>query len=140
MHRCAGEEHGGGHHAPTWVLVAPLVAGLIGLIAAIYQYMGRDPLKPGLIREGGLLYEFLKNRWYIDRLYQILFQEPARIVGRFLWKSGDEATIDGGGPNGLAKLMNLGAQRTVGLQSGFLFHYAFVMLLGVIILLSLIVF
>ncbi|GGY43067.1 NADH-quinone oxidoreductase subunit L [Parvularcula lutaonensis] len=136
----ADEEHGGSHDIPIWVLWAPLIAGTLGLIAAMYQYLGEDPLKPGLIREGGLLYEFLKNRWYIDRLYQILFQEPARIIGRVLWKYGDEAIIDGGGPNGLAKLMIIGAQRAVSLQTGFVFHYAFVMLLGVIILLSLIVF
>ncbi|NNU15256.1 NADH-quinone oxidoreductase subunit L [Parvularcula sp. ZS-1/3] len=133
----AEENHGGGHHFPAWVLVAPMAAGLIGLLFAWFQYLqpGKDPLRKGMIAPGGMFYEFLANRWYIDRLYQILFQEPARIVGRFLWKRGDENTIDGGGPNGLARLMNLGAQRTVGLQSGFVFHYAFVMLLGVIILL-----
>jgi NADH-quinone oxidoreductase subunit L len=130
-------DHGDGHHYPNWVLIAPMAAGLIGLLFAWFQYAqpGRDPLRPGLIRPGGILYDFLQNRWYIDGLYRILFQEPARIVGRFLWKRGDEDTIDGGGPNGLARLMSFGARRTVSVQSGFVFHYAFVMLLGVVILL-----
>jgi NADH-quinone oxidoreductase subunit L len=130
-------DHGGGHHYPAWVLIAPMAAGLIGLVFAWFQYAqpGKDPLRPGVIQPGGLIYDFLQNRWYIDRLYQILFQEPARLVGRFLWKRGDETTIDGGGPNGLARLMNFGSRRTVSIQSGFVFHYAFVMLLGVVILL-----
>ncbi|MEO1041848.1 MAG: NADH-quinone oxidoreductase subunit L [Pseudomonadota bacterium] len=135
----ATDEHAegshGGKHAPNWVLIAPLIAGTIGLIAAITQYTGADPLRPGLIRSGGIVYEFLKNRWYIDHLYRLLFQRPAQLLGRFLWKRGDEGTIDGAGPNGVAGLMNVTAQRTVGIQTGFVFHYAFVMLLGVVILL-----
>ena len=131
------DDNHGGHKFPAWVLVAPMFAGLIGLAFAWFQYgrVGHDPLRPGLLRPGGLIYDFLANRWYIDRLYRILFQEPARLIGRFLWKKGDEATIDGGGPNGFARLMSLGAQKAVGLQTGFVFHYAFVMLLGVMILL-----
>ncbi|MEM1379162.1 MAG: NADH-quinone oxidoreductase subunit L [Pseudomonadota bacterium] len=126
-----------GHHYPNWVLVAPMFAGLIGLALAWIQYAqpGRDPLRPGLIGPGGILYEFLQNRWYIDDLYRRFFQEPARMLGRFLWKGGDERTIDGAGPNGFTKLLQLGAQRTIGLQTGFVFHYAFAMMLGVIILL-----
>ena len=132
------DAHGDGkHHAPLWVLWAPLLAGLTGLIAAIYQYAlpGRDPLRRGLIGEGGLLYAFLRNRWYIDDLYRLVFQEPAKRLGRLLWKAGDEAAIDGAGPNGFARLTKIGAQRVVGFQTGFVFHYAFAMLLGVIILL-----
>jgi NADH-quinone oxidoreductase subunit L len=133
----AEDDHGGAHHAPTWVLFAPMVAGLIGLLAAWYQYgrRGRDPLRRGLIGEGGALYGFLLNRWYIDDIYRTLFQKPAAIIGRFLWKRGDEATIDGGGPNGLVRLLSAGANRAVRIQTGFVFHYAFVMLLGVLVLL-----
>ena len=138
-HATEDQAHGsgdhGGHHVPNWVLIAPLIAGSIGLIAAIFQYAGANPLKPGFLREGGIVYEFLKNRWYIDDLYRIVFQDPARRLGRLLWKRGDEGTIDAGGPNGIANILNLGAQRTVGIQTGFVFHYAFAMLLGVIILL-----
>ena len=131
------DEHDSGHHYPAWVLVAPMLAGFIGLGVAWFQYgrRGLDPLRPGLMVPGGMIYDFLANRWYIDRLYQILFQEPARRLGAFLWKRGDENTIDGGGPNGFARLMNFGARKTVGLQTGFVFHYAFVMLVGVMFLL-----
>ncbi|MEM6913592.1 MAG: NADH-quinone oxidoreductase subunit L, partial [Pseudomonadota bacterium] len=131
----SAEEHHGGKHVPNWVLIAPLIAGSIGLILAIFQYTGANPLRPGLIREGGIVYGFLKNRWYIDHLYRLLFQRPAHMLGRFLWKRGDEGTIDGAGPNGVAGLMNVSAQRTVGIQTGFVFHYAFVMMLGVVVLL-----
>ncbi|MEM9840518.1 MAG: NADH-quinone oxidoreductase subunit L [Pseudomonadota bacterium] len=134
----AEESHGDDHHHyPNWVLIAPMLAGLIGLVAAWFQYgrAGKDPLRPGLIGPGGIVYEFLLNRWYIDHLYRFLFQEPARIIGRFFWKAGDEGTIDRGGPNGFARLMQMAAGRTVGFQTGFVFHYAFVMLLGLVILL-----
>ncbi|MEM0928540.1 MAG: NADH-quinone oxidoreductase subunit L [Pseudomonadota bacterium] len=131
----AEDDHGGGHHVPNWVLIAPLIAGSLGLFAAIFQYTGSDPLRPGLLRDGGIIYEFLKNRWYIDDIYRIVFQRPAQRLGRLLWKAGDEGTIDGAGPNGIAGLMNIGAQRTVGIQTGFVFHYAFAMLLGVVVLL-----
>ena len=130
-HAEAAEGHGGGHHFPVWVLMAPLVAGLIGLIAALFQYrLTSDPLRPGLLREGGLLYGFLKNRWYIDDIYRIVFLRSAEKLARFLWKGGDEKTIDGGGPNGLTGLASLGARRIVSMQTGYVYTYAFVMLIG----------
>ncbi|NRA30082.1 MAG: NADH-quinone oxidoreductase subunit L [Parvularculaceae bacterium] len=132
----ADDSHGDGHHdLPKWVFWAPFLSGGLGFVMACFQYLGANPLKRGMIGEGGLLYGFLQNRWYIDHLYRWIFQEPARLVGRFLWKRGDEGTIDAAGPNGFAKLTEAAAGRTTGLQTGFVFHYAFVMLLGIMILL-----
>lgn len=130
------ESHGGGHHdLPKWVFWAPFLSGGLGFLLACFQYLGPNPLKRGMIGEGGMLYGFLQNRWYIDHLYRWMFQEPARLIGRLLWKGGDEGTIDAVGPNGVAKVAEAAAGRTTGLQTGFVFHYAFVMLLGIMILL-----
>ncbi|WP_031553685.1 NADH-quinone oxidoreductase subunit L [Parvularcula oceani] len=134
----AAADHGG-HHFPAWVLWAPFIAMVLGTIAAWFQYSrGDDPLRPGLIGEGGMLYGFLRNRWYIDDLYRNAFLKPARLIGRFLWKRGDEATIDRFGPNGLSALTGASARGAVRGQSGYVFHYAFVMLIGVTILLLII--
>lgn len=132
----AGGGHGGGHAFPAWVLWAPFVAGTIGFVAALRHYrLTSNPLRPGLLRPNGLLYEFLRNRWYWDDLYRVLFLKPAQIVAKFLWKSGDERTIDGLGPNGLSFLTGASARRAVKIQSGVVSAYAFVMLIGVTLML-----
>jgi NADH-quinone oxidoreductase subunit L len=131
-----GEGDHGGHHYPAWVLWAPFIAGAIGFLLALYQYrLTNDPLRRGMIGEGGLLYGFLKNRWYIDDLYRVAFLRPAQIIARALWKGGDERTIDGLGPNGISAAMGMGARRLVRIQSGYMYHYAFVMLTGLTLIL-----
>ncbi len=129
----------GAHKYPAWVYWSPFFAMAIGFLGAFFHYRRTDdPLRPGLIRPGGLLYDFLQNRWYIDDLYRVMFLKPAQILARFLWKGGDERTIDGLGPNGLFGLMGDGAKRLVKIQSGYTYHYAFVMLIGLTILLFII--
>ncbi|MFN0022282.1 MAG: NADH-quinone oxidoreductase subunit L [Parvularculaceae bacterium] len=125
------EGHADEHHVPTWVLWAPLVAMLSGLGAAIFQYMGSNPLKPGLLRPGGMIYAFLKNKWYFDEIYDFLLVKPILRFGRFLWLDGDGKTIDGAGPDGIAGAVAQGAKRIVKLQSGYMYHYAFIMLVGI---------
>ena len=134
----AGYGDEAGHEFPDWVFWAPLLTGVAGLLVAFFQYRRGDPLRPGALRPGGLLYGFLANRWYIDGLYRRLFLEPARIVGRFLWKGGDERLIDGLGPDGLSRLAGTGARAVTRGQTGYVFHYAFVMLIGVTVLLLMI--
>ncbi|MEL6371329.1 MAG: NADH-quinone oxidoreductase subunit L [Pseudomonadota bacterium] len=133
-----GEEHNdAGHHDfPVWVLWAPFVAMIIGTSGAFIQYAGQNPLKPGLLREGGMIYSFLKNKWYFDEIYDFLLVRPALAFGRFLWKEGDGKTIDGVGPDGVAAAVAVGAKRIVKLQTGYMYHYAFAMLLGIVIFLS----
>ena len=122
----------GGHHFPAWVIYAPLVAMLIGLGGAWSHYIrGGDPLRPGLLREGGLLYNFLRNKWYVDELYRFLFLRPAQRLGRFLWKQGDGGVIDRFGPDGVSGLAGLGSRLIVRIQSGYIYHYAFAMLIGI---------
>lgn len=123
-------------HYPIWVYWAPFIAMALGTLAALFHYRLTDnPLRRGLLAEGGLLYGFLKNRWYIDQLYRVMFLRPAEIIARFLWKSGDERTIDGAGPNGLSGLLSNGAKRLVGVQTGYVYTYAFVMLTGLTLIL-----
>ncbi|MBI1392209.1 MAG: NADH-quinone oxidoreductase subunit L [Alphaproteobacteria bacterium] len=129
-----GSEHGsehGGHHVPTWVLWAPFAMMLLGSGAAFAHYSGRNPLKPGLLREGGMIYAFLKNKWYFDEIYDRLLVRPALAIGRFLWKAGDGRIIDGLGPDGVAASVAAGARRLVKAQTGYMYHYAFAMLIGV---------
>ena len=77
------------------------------------------------------LYQFLLNKWYFDELYDFLFVRPAKWLGRFLWKEGDGRVIDGYGPNGIAARVMDVTDRVVRLQTGYLYHYAFVMLIGI---------
>ena len=77
-----------------------------------------------------MLYVFLLNKWYFDELYNFLFVKPAFAIGRLFWKGGDEGIIDRFGPNGLARLVQFGSAGAVRLQSGYLYAYAFVMLIG----------
>lgn len=82
------------------------------------------------------LYRFLLNKWYFDELYDAIFVRPAHYIGRGLWKAGDGAVIDGVGPDGFAAAAMDIARRAVRLQSGYLYHYAFAMLIGVALLVS----
>ena len=136
----ATETHAGGHpEFPAWVLWAPFLAMVIGTGAAAFQYLRRDPLRPGLLREGGMIYAFLRNKWYFDEIYDFLFVKPALKLGRFLWLEGDGKTIDGVGPDGVASLVAAGAKRIVKVQSGYMYHYAFVMLIGIAALVTFII-
>jgi NADH-quinone oxidoreductase subunit L len=121
----------GGHHVPTWVLWSPFIAMLIGTLTAALHYLRGDPLRPGLLRPGGMIYGFLKNKWYFDEIYDFLIVKPALRIGRFLWIDGDGKTIDGVGPDGIAATVAANAKRIVKLQSGYLYHYAFAMLIGI---------
>ncbi len=78
----------------------------------------------------GMLYLFLYNKWYFDELYDVLFVRPAKALGRLLWKKGDGAMIDGLGPDGVSARILDAAKGAVRLQSGYVYHYAFAMLIG----------
>jgi NADH-quinone oxidoreductase subunit L len=82
------------------------------------------------------LYRFLLNKWYFDELYDALFVRPALRLGRFLWKFGDEKIVDGWGPNGAALITQLSAGRISRLQTGYVYHYAFAMLIGFLLVIS----
>ncbi|MGQ0742340.1 MAG: NADH-quinone oxidoreductase subunit L [Alphaproteobacteria bacterium] len=119
------------HHAPEWVAFAPTIAALIGLAIAYYYYIMHPELPPMMAERRGLLYLFLYNKWYFDELYDALFVRPALALGRMLWKDGDGKLIDGLGPDGVAARIADATRGAVTLQSGYVYHYAFAMLVGV---------
>lgn len=119
------------HHVPFWVKMAPFVAMLLGFLGA-YQFYIRSPETPKrLAAQHQGLYQFLLNKWYFDELFDFLFVRPAMRIGRFLWKTGDGRIIDGLGPDGISARVVEVTNRAVKLQSGYLYHYAFAMLIGV---------
>ncbi len=124
------------HHAPLWVSYAPLVLALLGIGLAYVFYVKRTDLPGNAARLFPNLYRFFLNKWYFDELYDFLFVRPARRLGRHLWRFLDTRVIDGLGPNGAAWTQLGLARITSHLQSGYVYHYAFVMLSGVVLLIS----
>ncbi|MFO0997151.1 MAG: NADH-quinone oxidoreductase subunit L [Alphaproteobacteria bacterium] len=124
------------HHAPLWLKVVTIVAAVGGIAAAFFAYMLRPGLPGQVARALRPLYLFLYNKWYFDQLYDRLFVWPANAIGRGLWKGGDGAVIDGVGPDGLAAATITLARKAGRLQSGYVYHYAFAMLIGVVVLIT----
>ncbi|QGA55617.1 NADH-quinone oxidoreductase subunit L [Brucella sp. 2280] len=122
------EEH---HHVPLWVKLSPFVAMVIGFIVAWIFYIRAPEMPKALAARHRGLYQFLLNKWYFDELYDFLFVRPARWLGRLFWKGGDGWLIDGFGPNGVSARVLDVTNRVVKMQSGYLYHYAFAMLIGV---------
>jgi NADH-quinone oxidoreductase subunit L len=124
------------HHVPMWVVAAPTVMMVLGFLAA-YRFYIHDPEAPRMLaRRHETLYKFLLNKWYFDEIYDFLFVRPALWLGRFLWKRGDGWTIDGLGPDGISARVIDVTRNVVRLQTGYLYHYAFVMLIGVAALIT----
>ena len=119
------------HHAPLWVTALPTVMMLAGFLVACWFYVNNPSLPRELARRNELLYRFLLNKWYFDELYDLLFVRPAMWLGRVLWKQGDGWLIDGFGPDGVSARVIDVTRNVVRLQTGYLYHYAFVMLIGV---------
>ncbi len=124
-------------HAPSfWITILPTVMMAIGAGIAVWFYL-LDPRVPRrLARRNDWLYRFLLNKWYFDELYDVLFVRSAKWLGRFLWKKGDGWMIDGFGPDGVSARVLDVTSRVVRLQSGYLYHYAFAMLIGVAALIT----
>ncbi|SFB75754.1 NADH-quinone oxidoreductase subunit L [Tropicimonas isoalkanivorans] len=124
------------HAAPVWVKVSPFIAMLIGFGTAFLFYIRRPDLPGKLAENQRPLYLFLLNKWYFDEIYDAIFVRPVRALGRTLWKKGDGTTIDGA-INGLAMGIIPFFTRLAGrAQSGYLYHYAFAMVLGIIVLVT----
>ena len=118
------------HHVDFWVKALPMAVGVLGIAGAFLFYVLRPDLPGVLASRARPVYLFLLNKWYFDELYDFLFVRSAKYLGRNLWKQGDGAVIDGIGPDGIAAATLSVARRAVRLQSGYVYHYAFAMLLG----------
>ncbi|WP_404927532.1 NADH-quinone oxidoreductase subunit L [Mesorhizobium sp. ORM16] len=119
------------HELPLWVELSPFIAMLIGLALAWKFYIRSPEMPVNLAAQHRGLYAFLLNKWYFDELYDFLFVRPAKRLGSFLWKTGDGTVIDGLGPDGISARVVDVTNRVVKLQTGYLYHYAFAMLIGV---------
>ena len=118
------------HEVPLWVKLSSTVAMLTGLGTAIFMYFFGKDRPARLAATFSPLYNFFFNKWYFDELYHLIFIRPAFWLGRLFWKGGDEGTIDRFGPNGIASVIASGSGVMKRFQSGYLYTYALVMLLG----------
>ena len=109
----------------------PTVMMALGLFVSYVFYIRRPYLPVELANQQPLLYRFLLNKWYFDELYELIFVRPTKWIGRFLWKVGDGYIIDGFGPDGVSARVLDVTRNVVRLQTGYLYHYAFAMLIGV---------
>ncbi len=124
------------HHVPTWVKLAPFVAMILGLLLSYLFYIVNPSLPKRLAKNQEPAYQFLLNKWYFDEVYNFVFIRGANALGRLLWKRGDEKTIDGflnGVAMGIVPYFTRMAGRA---QSGYLFHYALAMVLGLVVLIT----
>ena len=124
------------HGAPKWVKLSPFISMVLGFLVAFQMYIRRPDLPAKLAENQQPLYQFLLNKWYFDEIYDAVFIKPSLAIGRFLWKRGDGNVIDGG-INGLTMGVVPFFTRQLGrLQSGYIFTYAFLMVVGIAILIT----
>jgi NADH-quinone oxidoreductase subunit L len=124
------------HDVPFLVKTLPLIMMAGGAFVAWYMYIRAPGTADALARANPLLYRFLLNKWYFDELYDLIFVRPAFWIGRLLWRGGDERVIDGFGPDGIAARVVDVTNRVVRLQTGYVYHYAFAMLIGVAVIIT----
>jgi len=121
---------------PWSVEIAPFLLTAIGFAIAWYYYVLYPELPPAIAAKQGMLYTFLYHKWYFDELYEFVFVRPAKRLGYYLWKIGDGMIIDGLGPDGVSARVLNATWAAVRLQSGYVYHYAFVMLAGVAVFIT----
>jgi len=119
------------HHIPAAIAFLPTVMMVIGFLVSWLFYIRKPYLPVELANQHQGLYQFLLNKWYFDELYDTIFVRPTKWLGRFLWKKGDGSVIDGFGPDGVSARVLDVTRNVVRLQTGYLYHYAFAMLIGV---------
>ncbi|HXF88414.1 MAG TPA: NADH-quinone oxidoreductase subunit L [Xanthobacteraceae bacterium] len=124
------------HHAPLLVVWLPTLMMAIGFAVAYQFYIRRPDIPEALAREHGVLYRFLLNKWYFDEIYDALLVRPTMWLGRLLWKGGDGWLIDGFGPDGVSARVLDVTRNAIRLQTGYLYHYAFAMLIGAALLIT----
>jgi NADH-quinone oxidoreductase subunit L len=127
------------HEVPGWVPLAPTIVGLGGIALAYVMYMFAPSLPGALANALPGVHRFLLNKWYFDELYDAIFVRPAQALARGFWKIGDVRIIDGV-PNGLAASVAGAARQAVALQTGRVASYAFTMIVGLVLLVSLLLF
>ena len=120
------------HEIPLWVQLLPAGAWISGLMFAIFFYLLNPSIPRRMAAHGGPLLSFLQHKWYFDELYHLVFVSGAALLGDLLWKVGDKKIIDGMGPDGVTGITKAGAGGLSKLHTGYLFHYALVILLSAV--------
>jgi NADH-quinone oxidoreductase subunit L len=118
------------HEVGPWVTYAPTLLMLVGWGIAYWFYIRRPDIPVELAHQHQVLYRFLLNKWYFDEIYDFLFVRPTLWLGRLLWRGGDGWLIDGFGPDGVSARVVDVTRSVIRLQTGYLYHYAFAMLIG----------
>ena len=121
---------------PLWFLVLTPVLVVISIPISFYYFISNTKILEEFKKTNSPLYDFLLNKWYIDELYEFLFIKPAKKIGSFFWKQGDLGFIDRFGPDGISKLIKKLSDKASIFQTGFIYDYAFAMLIGLSILLT----
>ena len=117
-------------HIPLWLLIITPLIIIVSIPITYRLYIKDTNFLTGFKKTNLPLYNFLYNKWYIDELYDLIFVNPIKKLGLFLWRKGDENTIDKFGPNGISNLVKNLTNKAVKFQSGYIYDYAFVMLIG----------
>jgi NADH-quinone oxidoreductase subunit L len=122
------------HHTPFLIKILPLIVAIAAIILAYTLYALAPSLPSKIAGRFGRTYRFLHNKWYFDELYEFIFVKGIKNLSLFLWKWIDQNIIDNLGPNGMAFLTGVFAKRVGKIQTGYVYHYAFTMIIGVVLL------
>ena len=117
------------------MLFTPILV-LAAIPISYYLFIKNGKILEKFKNNNKLIYNFLLNKWYIDEVYEFIFVNPIKKIGLFFWKKGDENTIDRFGPDGISKIVKLISNKAVQFQSGYIYDYAFVMLIGLSLLIT----
>ena len=117
-------------HIPLFLLILTPLLVVIAIPISYYYFVKNTKILEDFKKINEPLYKFLINKWYIDELYEIIITNPIKKLGMFLWKKGDQSTIDRFGPDGISKIIKLISNKAIQFQSGYIYDYAFVMLIG----------
>ena len=123
-------------HPPLWLITITPVIVILAIPVSYYLFVENEKILKNFVDKNKFLYNFLLRKWYFDEIYNFIFVEPIKKIGLLFWKKGDIDTIDRYGPDGLSKFVKIISDKAVNFQSGHLYHYAFVMLVGLSILLT----
>ena len=117
-------------HPPYWIIYSTPLLVVLAIPISFYLFVVNESITKWMADENKPLYNFLLNKWYFDELYEYLFVNPSKRIGLFFWKNIDEKTIDRFGPDGISNLIKKISNKAIKFQNGYIYHYAFIMLLG----------
>jgi NADH-quinone oxidoreductase subunit L len=126
-------------HPPTWFLLLTPTLVVVAIPFSYFLFLKNTKIVNGLREMNEPIYQFLVKKWYFDEMYDYLFVNPSKKIGKFLWKKIDGSIIDKFGPDGISSVIKNLSTKAVKFQSGFIYQYAFVMLIGFSILLTILI-